>query len=452
MTKKKYKQILLLYYMEERELVINKIMSDCITEAELADEVIIRPAYEAIKELYNYAPDLVISFFPRDEYSCQLFTACKLLYECTWIAIPNEQYCNLTEDNMKIILGYNTIPRTLIDYCLFWGPDIKKYGTSYLLKKNELTSANRAKVFGYFPYELDRIRVYYKETYETKRIEEDKKKYSKVVMIVTGVMVREATYEEYIAQSAVDLSDDAKIQEIKREIFSNNYYTDKYIKMIRNLSEELKDTLFLVKLHPVDVRIIKSGEKLARFEGIIGQSNIDMITEANPISQYMDNVDVFIHYGSTSSMEAYVHKIPSILLSNDCDVYTKSVYGSLEYNGADQIIPVSDTRLLVEAIKNPPKIRKDSMVAKNAYSIMNYRDGFDYKPSESFINILKELDDGQILDKSDPVVNIILRGSHCKSLREYYFAELARALIKGNFEKVKCVVSVLIRVYKKLLE
>ena len=432
MTKR---QALVLYHIAGRELIINKMYKECLEVGNIVDEVIIEEAYKAISQIYLYNPEIIICFLPRDEYSSYLFTLLKFVNNCKFIAIPTEGYFRLSEENVNILVGHNRCPEKLVDYYYFWGNGVKEIAEKILIKDKKITTLDRIRVFGYLTYEKDLLRKNIKRTTLDIELEEKKKQYKKIFLIVTAIMAKDVTIEEMIAESAFKLDDDEAFNNAKLKIESHRYYNDLYVEQIYVAAKKHPEFLFLVKKHPAESGYLVNHLGKTRYDKFQECDNIITIDEEQQISVFFDNISLFIHYGSTAAMEAYVYKIPTLQLTND---YKEFVPDALGREVPSTIhIKVSDKEALAEVIKNEIIFNRDTESEQELYQFMNYEYDKEYKPSEWLIEHLKNSQKPQRLYITDKEVRRRIFGRPCLSHYKQFFKQYFKSLFSGDFNKCR---------------
>ena len=117
--------------------------ADVLREGDIAEEIIIGQVYETIFHIYDYEPDMIISYLARDDYSTAMFTMVKLVHQCRWVSIPPEGFMSLEQENMRIYIGFNKQPVSLIDQVLFWGDGIAKAAGQLMLEQGKISSSRK---------------------------------------------------------------------------------------------------------------------------------------------------------------------------------------------------------------------------------------------------------------------------------------------------------------------
>lgn len=432
----KYKQALLLYHMAAREEIINQMMREALIEADIVSEVIIAEAYEAISHIYDYHPDIIVSFLPRDEYSSALFTMVKMYYQCIWIAIPTEGFMELSSKQMRLFIGRNRQPKTLIDYYWFWGRGMADAAKKVLFESKKVTSADRIGVFGYLPYEKEKILQFRSATNAVENVLNKAKKYQKTVLVVTAMMSRTITVEEMIIESTVNPKNKDEVEDAERLVLSQSWYADRYVEAISEMAGKLRDCLFIIKTHPAEKSYLDYyNDGNSRYDMWKEHDNIVLVKEPIPISVLLINADCLVHYGSTTAMEAYVYGIPSIGLKNTYKPEHKKALGTAYLYGT-QIVDVIDQGCLCETIKKAV-FSRDDVLEQALFDYMNYLYHEPYHPSELLTKLFRQITEAQGITIKDCDVRSRIWNKYCVYRRMVFLYEAVSVFLKGDAESAK---------------
>ena len=402
----KYRQALILYNIKEREFLIAQMTADVLREQGLADEVIVGQVYEVIYHIYDYEPELVISCLPRDDYSTAMFTMVKLVHRCAWVSIPPEGFMALETGKMKQVTGFNRQPKELVDRVMFWGSGLAKAAGQLMLENGKISSGERIGIFGYLPYEDGVIRKYREETEQVRQIKKRTGEYRRTVMAVTARMAIPVPLQEF--EKLYDPNDREQNERVRKRHNSNEYFADWYIQLLKKVAEQNEDILFLIKLHPRDIRTMHAQDlQKTRFDELKSVPNICLIDEPVQISTYFDCIDLLIHYGSTTAMEAYIYGIPTIGIMND---HPDTQYDSLGRGNfyADRRFDVGRAAEVSACVRQGLSFDGNEETAKALKRYMNYREGEPYQPSLLLAEQIRKLPEPQLLSTGDPEVRTAL--------------------------------------------
>lgn len=441
-----YKQILLMYHLESRDKPMFEAMGSQIETYGLCEQVFIRNMEEVYRHPYDYSPDIVISPLPRNNRGTAMFTLLKVIYQCYWVGYTVETFYDTNEDNMWII-GNTKCPIELIDKYLFCGPGIAALGARLLLAANRTDSSDRIDYFGYLYYEKNVIERINKSFTDDSKIFQEYKKYKKHLLFVTAIMKYPMTLDDYLGEIAIKDSRAEAARELQKLCIANNYYSDKYIEAICYLAKRHPDYMIMVKHHPNDndKDAYVADSRYLAFEKF---SNIYTIPGNVQISNYFGITDVFLHYASTTSLEAYIYGIRSIGLTSNHQCMQKNGLGR-EAMYANSIIEVENFEDIDKEIEKDIKFERNADIEKVLYNLVNYKYGDEYAPSKRLIEILDSLDKPQKLDKQKRnIKKVLLYKSNRKKYFEYGLDAL-KSLVGGDYSKAKRIMKTFGRIISK---
>lgn len=445
---KKLKQVLFLYHVKEREIIINQMMAECLQKQEIAEEIIIENFENVYINAYKYSPNMIVTFLPRTSRASDFLTLMKYMNHSIIIAIPTEGLMSLDYNQMQRLVGLNSYSANLVDYYYFWGESMADQAGKVLLEQEKVLSRNQIRVFGYLPYEKDMMKRFRKDSPLLKKVVKRKDGYEQTVMFVTGFMGADITIEEMVTEGSINVRDKKTIELGKKRIEINKYYRDSYIGILKKAAEKYRNILFLVKVHPVEIESM-SREGKRPYDELKYYSNIILIDKPEPISEFLDYIDLFIHYGSTTALEAYIYKIPTVQLINDhpeifpnsCGVSYFESTKQIKISNAEEVFSILEKGINYVNLDGTNKILK---------GLMNYDVNAPYSPSQIlsdfFINIsaktLLTFSDREVRKALRRKVCIVLYGSLIKrvfifSLRRE-FTE-AKMISKWLFTLLRCI-------------
>ena len=447
---KKYRQALFLYHVKEREYRINQMMAECMRQTGIVDEIIIEEFYYACYNMFNYKPDIIVTFLPRDNYGASFLSVVKFLTNAFVISIPTEGVMEFTEESMQVLIGHNAYPNRLVDLYMFWGNGLRENAGKLLLKQNKVLNENQMKVFGYLPYEEKMISIFEDETKLSKRIEESKRKYKRCVMFVTGFQGADCSVEDIRQESIYDVFGEKEREKAKIRIDVDKYYRTKYLEVLENSAKTYDNYLFLLKTHPVELEDIRTGKNSA-YSHLEQYQNIIIIKEDRPISLYIKHIDLFIHYGSTAAMEAYIYKIPSIQLLNRHEKACVNNSGTCIVEST-MLIDVKDTDKCVKAVGDNIPYTRLAKIEKQLYDYMNYNYEEKYEPSMLFKSILNNLSEPLALSIRDESVIEALKSRESVLLLLSYIKKMFVCMVRLDVEECKKILKWISIAMKRLFD
>lgn len=102
-----------------------------------------------------------MSIPPRDCYSSNYLTMLKIITGAVVISMNTEGYYAFSPREIKVVIGYNTYAKELVDYYIMWGAKTKNILGEALFASGKVTDKRRVRATGY---------VWYKRTKRLKTI------------------------------------------------------------------------------------------------------------------------------------------------------------------------------------------------------------------------------------------------------------------------------------------
>lgn len=429
-----YKQVLIMYHLETRDRKLFEMMADQIRESGISENVILRNMEDVYRYPYDYSPDLVVSPLPRNNRGSAMFTLLKVLYQCYWIGYTVETFFSLEQENIWLI-GNASCPRELIDKYLFCGSGIASTAGDALLRSGRTDSLDRVNYFGYLFYEKNVISKINNSFVDEANVYNNLDKYKKRILFVTGIMNYPMLVEDYLGESAITKKQPELIQELKELCESNNYYSDKYIELIYYLAKKHPEYMIMIKYHPNDNDFNSHGGE-SRYKNFSNYSNIYPISGGVQVSNYFSAADVFIHYASTTSMEAYIYGLKSIGLTSNHPCMKPHGLGK-EAMYANKILEVEDVEGIEKEIESGLDFSRNEQMEQALFDLVNYEYGKEYSPSKKLVDILRNIEKPQFIDKSNKDVKKKLKyKSNIKKYAEY-ISDALICLLRGELKKCK---------------
>lgn len=372
------KKIMFLYHIKEREYeIIERIRLQILS---YSDDVEIRIGefYASIKDVIEFQPDVVVSMPPRDCYSSNYLTMIKLLTKVVIISMTTEGNHGFDDSVVQDLIGYNTYSPRLVDYYIMWGPKTSKILGEKLLETNKVSDRKRIKVAGYAFYEVEGIKAIYERHPEYDKIVGWIRNYARKVLVLTGFSPADWKVQDYFylgffgdqrSNSKVSGEQIEKVLKIK-ERFTR--FREKYIDDVIAAAERLPDIGFVVKLHPVEVN-----SRVHYYDRLSEYSNIYVISVAFPVGALLPEVDVMVHYNSTTNLEAYIYGVPTIYRYDGTEEELKSYLKESTYSYC-----LGEREAFVQCVKGECEFKRLPRIEKKLFELFNWRLDRQYKPVE----------------------------------------------------------------------
>jgi surface carbohydrate biosynthesis protein len=378
-------KILLVINKPNRELsIMDSIKKEIILfSPKTSVEIIERYRTGFVSFVFSYRPDVILTFPFTGIGLSEMFYLFKVLLGSKIICFRTEGVIDVeSEYNLKLATGADTYGKNLVDLEIFWGNKVRLAVASELVKQRKLSSIDRALVVGY-----PRIEKYF-DVASNKRVLPERIKFkfsaydkSNIVLFVTGFHL--ANYSRNDLINAGDLHTDTMIDLLVKSVEVLKEYRSEWIENIIHTAEKYPDLLFVVKKHPIEKK-----EDYCKFQEI---KNILHVYEDIQVNDIIEFVGLFVHYGSTSLIDAYLSNTPSLYVYSKKNNEWFSELSWFSDLGCPSSAKVSVSNI-TQAIKNyiegkiifkvTPEIKK---IMKDYFNI-EY--GYRYEPSKELAKIL----------------------------------------------------------------
>lgn len=343
------------------------------------------------RSVLKFKPDVILTF----PFTCTGFAAWyylfKFLFKCKILSLRAEGVVDLSSAyNIQWATGFDRYGKYLVDYELFWGSQIGEAIGQNLLKQGKLSSMDRVKIIGY-----PRLESYFKKETTARfqdvpaRVLETIRRYpaNKIILFATGFHL--ANYSRQNLFDARDLDAENRIAELLDAVELTKQYRQAWIDSIIQTASWNPDLLLMVKKHPIEKR-----EDYSTFGSV---SNILYIYEDIDIQHIVPCASLFFHYGSTSLVDAYLSKVPSVYVYSN----NKSWYSDLGWPSSRKI-PVTEIASSVNEYveRGIPFVLTQEVrtILKNVFDI---EEGKQYMPSRKIAELILGRDPAQEIHLTD---------------------------------------------------
>lgn len=424
---------------------------------------------ESFYSILRLAPDIIFTFPITLQIQTVQYTLLKYLLGVKIITFATEGLFDFDDEELqKNVAGYYDYSCQLIDYECYWGPKAAEVCGKIQLERKRLLSQERIKVFGYPLYEKEKVNLYYKDYDIVNRVAYISKRVKKNILVVTGFQGADFTEQQiigvgdYVPTDQEGTEFQKRLKKMIEEFNRVRNLRNEYVRLINKLARELPDFHFWVKLHPSEIRNIKENNVPYDYYKELQADNISIIAESIPIGTILDVMDCMIHYGSTTSLEAYIYKVPTIYL-----YYEQKAKFHENISTVD--IEVSNYEKCLHFVQSEMCFRENEKATKLLYNGMNYIEGKSYKPTEGIAEFITETIEEKNLEIkfSDVYLRKILKtcyegkiqsGSYIEKMRNdlskcYLYRivilkELLKSIISFHFRSTKKVLYFFIRIYR----
>jgi len=348
-----------------------------------------------ITDSLDFFPDVILTYPFNAISTSYKFYLLKYLLNCHIITYQVEGiliYEN--EQNINFMLGIEKYGNTLVDYHIFWGEKTAKLIGDRLLKQGKLSSSDRILHVGW-PYFED---YFFSSDNDKDKVPEyifskiSKRNPQRNILFVSGFMM--ADYSDTDIFRAGDLVDTHNKNEseikaeflIRKEMITQlRKFRSQWIDTLIECAKKFPHFLFINKVHPLEF-VVNRNKKISPYEKLKKYSNILLIEEYVPFYAIISYCSLLFHYGSTTMLESYISKVPTVSLQskylpNDFDYTVDSTF----------VIDISDIIQLLEQHSNAPiSFKQDLQVEKflKEQLDIDLTKNIPYNPSQKIAKII----------------------------------------------------------------
>lgn len=389
--------------MKEREFVISEMIKEEILRMDKNADVRIRNFDHVREEVWEFCPNIILTIPPRNYWVSNWLTMVKGALGCSIVSLLPEGFFFHTEkDDWKKYVGVNNYSNKLVDAFLFWGNKTKKGYLDILIEDSKITEEERAKIVGYAYYDIKRFKEYVKRIPMPGVAQKWIQKSGKHVLCLTGFMVADYSIKEFQIEGSIGGDKkqfNLEVQKAEKWIKAYREYRKKYIDNLIQCAVKNPDISFLVKLHPAEFAVYFKGERYQFYHVLDRYSNIYLLDEAIPLGVLLPYADIMIHYGSTSGLEAYLYKVPTLHFFNKACGEDSQMPGYCIYQ-SNQEVSLDDFEQFNKSVVNGVSFDELEDVEEILYEQFDWKkDKKDYHPAEKIAKyVLASWDERQVLD------------------------------------------------------
>ncbi|QTA87910.1 Radical SAM domain-containing protein [Desulfonema magnum] len=303
---------------------------------------------------------------------------------------------------IEALVGLEKYGNNFIDYEVFWGRNPAQLVGNALLERNKVSSIDRIKYFGcpFFEDYTGPVRNVEKVLSSHIRSKLGQYQKEKILLFVTGF-----SYADYSPQEIIGCGDQVdRNAENAQEEFEDMLLVVERTKKLRQMwidsiiknALNYPELLFIIKTHPQENAHYKS-KNLNPYSAFQDYKNILLIIENIPFSSIIHECGILFHYASTTMLEAYLSKIPSVC------IYSKELRKihckRLDFPNELEIysttsVDIGDIPSLISShVAEPIQFKRNESVEKYLEDQINLKIGENYNPSERIAHFLLSLID-----------------------------------------------------------
>ncbi|MDH5189728.1 MAG: hypothetical protein OEW89_00595 [Gammaproteobacteria bacterium] len=373
-------KVLLVINRPEREA---KIMESIKREIHFLNQKAIVEIKERCTPEFNrfvfwFRPNVILTYPFTCEGFSNIYYMFKVILGAKIISMRAEGVVDFdSEYELERSVGYDDYGNNLVDYELSWGEKFARIIGEKLVAQNKLSSLGNFKVVGHpgleKHFEHDNV-----DATIPLRLIDTLNQYNKnnIIFIVTGFVMADYTRQNLL--DAKDMGGEDRIEIALEGVEIVKKLREDWINNIIIAATENPNVLIMVKKHPLENKKI--------YEQMLNSvNNILYIHEDVQMPNVISYAGLFIHYGSTSLIDAYLSKTPSVYASSH---YNKQWYSNLGWP-SDLEVDINEIPLAVKSFLGgniPFKISDNKK--KVMKEMFNIEEGKEYRPSKEIAKII----------------------------------------------------------------
>ena len=319
------------------------------------------------------------------------------------------------------LVGIDKYGPSLVDYYIFWGRWAAHTLGKALLEQKKLSSLERVKYFGHPQFEQ-----YFDKQGESPpslpgRLDAKVKAFVKdrTFLFVTGFQLADYSAEELAgARDMFDPQDANAKEELQKWIGAVGRMQQRrreWINMITECASQSPDVLLVVKSHPTEHAIFRSGKE-DPYKIWDDCPNILYVPEPIHVADLLPHCSLFFHYGSTTALDSILSEVPSVY------VMPKGIERNLFFAGTPEIslpstivVDVVDVpRLINQHLISPVKFELTPSMERALEMLLNIPRNRVYTPSRDIARFLLAVAhrDIQRISETNPFLVDAMRKCH----------------------------------------
>lgn len=324
------------------------------------------------------------------------FYMLKYLLDCMMVCYRSEGLLpvnTLDQDTARSMTGFDKYGVNLVDFEIFWGRKTADPIGRALVHDKKLSSISRSRHLGWPFFEDYTGEMNDRDHILPQAISRKVLQYphTRRLLFVTGFPQADYTREDAIrAGDYVDISShdaDEKLTEKLSRFRKAGEFRKNYMKTISECAHKNSECLFIVKIHPLEIIQCKNRNHNP-YKALEDIHNIQLITEPVPFRSIIHHCSLLFHYGSTTMLEAYLTKVPSVHVSDSKTTY-RGIFEIPSTLSADLLdIP----GIIAQHKVTPVTFERNETVERVFEEQLGVKAGQEYKPSEDIARFLLSLD------------------------------------------------------------
>ena len=389
---------------EKRERRTNEKIVSAITKLDPCAEVCVELSRdsEIMQKAIEFCPDIIMTFPFTSQKNALRYYILKYLLNCHVVCFRAEGLIDIENDNQVAEMsGMDRYGRELVDYEIFWGRKAAERVGKVLVEAGKLSSIAKARYFGN-PFFEDYTNPVDESCFSLPEdIASRVRKYprDKIFGVVSGFHFAEYSDRDIVgAGDLVDMNSktlEADIRAMQDLIGRTRRFRQKWIDVVTMMAGRHPETLFIFKIHPIE-NIVHRDRNIEPYAAFKDYENIVLITETIPFRSMVNHCGILLHYGSTTSLEAYLSKVPTVYVKSIELNFGTETSSQLEFSdmGVPSTLKVDIEELpsvIERHLSQPIGFERNSKTERFFEEMLDLEIGRDYRPSEKMAGFLLSL-------------------------------------------------------------
>lgn len=350
-------------------------------------------------DILQFSPHLIFTYPFTSVNSNQIYYIYKYLLGSRIITHRAEGIVDPdSEILIKAMIGLDTYGDTLVDFELFWGKKLADVVGRTLYLQKKIISRDRIHYFGEPRFE---------QTFNVKSmnvtdvplpdgLDEKIRQYNpqKILLQATNFILADYSREDLIR--AGDIFDprgenwEKELEGALQDVEDVKKFRQHCIENTIRVAEQNPDALIINKPHPIET-IIHTRTNQYPYAVFNQYPNIFSITDYTPISNLIKQCSLFLHYGSSTALEAYMLQISDVLILPKSMNFSPKIYFGLGLPSFPSNIVV-DIKDVPDLINNhflkPMLFETNAEIEKYLVDMLNYTPSEKYEPSKKIAQFI----------------------------------------------------------------
>lgn len=283
--------ILILYNNPNRELTYLEEIRISLLKNHIVENVLIEnggDTRKVIVSVFKFKPSVILSYPLTGKLLHHKFHVLKAIFKFKFICLRTEGAIDKdSKENILAHVGIAKYSNRLVDLELFWGQIQEKLLGPELLRQNKITSLERCLVVGY-----PRIR----------KVEINSKD-KNLIGIFTGFQMADYDAERFLKAKDLDKNTMKEFLKQTKKVLA---FREEFIKRLDAFLILNTNMKFIIKPHPA--------ENEMTYYSLLKHENLKILPKSMSLNLVFENLKSYVHFGSTTLLDAYIYKIPSLLL------------------------------------------------------------------------------------------------------------------------------------------